>query len=78
MTSPLTKEQLEVELGRAYRCIQGMHNALRNGAEFAEFYHSPTLGAAKRYVYLSEMDGSQFFEGKPITELHEALSLGFT
>ena len=73
----MTNEELTIELQRAYRCIQGMHNALR--AVQADFpgngYHAPTIGAAKRFVFEGALDGSNFFEGKHISILHEALRL---
>lgn len=72
----MTNEELQTELGRAYRCIQGMHNALARGIHFsAEAYHSPTIGAAKRYVFEGALDGSDYFIGKPVEVLHAALAL---
>lgn len=69
-------DQLRTELGRAYRCIQGMHNALTRGISFnAEAYHSPTIGAAKRFVFEGALDGSEYFIGKPVDLLHKALAL---
>lgn len=69
-------DQLRIELGRAYRCIQGMHKALNdNPASFPEAYHAPTLGAAKRCVFEGALDGSEFFTGKPVEVLHAALRL---
>lgn len=68
--------QARTEQGRAYRCIQGMHNALARGISFsAEAYHAPTIGAAKRYVFEGAIDGSDFFVGKPVEVLHAALAL---
>ncbi len=72
---PNAEEQLKIELGRAYRCIQGMHNALTNGGQFAEIYHLLTIGAAKRFVFENDLSGSQYFEGKHVSVLHEALCL---
>ena len=71
----LTKEQLEVELQRAYRCIQGLHTSFLKGSSFSESYHALTLGAAKRFVYKGELDGSVYFEGKHVSVLHDALKL---
>lgn len=68
-------QHLRAELGRAYRCIQGMHHALQTGKEFAESYHAPTVGAAKRFVYEGQLDGSEYFIGKPVEVLHAALAL---
>lgn len=78
MTTPLTNDQLIIELQRAYRCIQGMHNALTRGIECNFGYHALTIGAAKRYVFEGELDGSTYFEGKQVSVLHDALKLGST
>jgi len=68
--------QARKEQERAYRCIQGMHNALALGISFsAEAYHAPTIGAAKRYVFEGALDGSDYFIGKPVDVLHAALAL---
>lgn len=68
--------QMRTELGRAYRCIQGMHSALhKNPASFPEGYHAPTIGAAKRFVFEDALDGSEYFIGKPVDLLHAALRL---
>lgn len=65
------------ELGRAYRCVQALHNALT--AMQADIpgggYHALTIGAAKRFVFEGAMDGSDYFVGKPVAVLHEALKL---
>lgn len=37
--SELTNEQLKEELGRAYRCIQGMHTSMTKGSVFPEGYY---------------------------------------
>lgn len=71
----LTKEQLEDELKRAYRCIQGLHKEKTKGSPFDETYHALALGAAKRSVFEGQLDGSVYFVGKHITVLHEALKL---
>ena len=73
----MTKEQLEIELGRAYRCIEGMQNAMRTlpPSSFPFAYHSLTIGAAKRFVYQGALDGSDYFINKPVDELHAALGL---
>lgn len=66
-----------VELGRAYRCIQSMHNAL-NAAQLdfpASGYHAPIIGAAKRFIFEGELDGSDYFIGKSVEVLHAALRL---
>ncbi len=68
--------QARAEQGRAYRCIQGMHHALTLGISFtAEAYHSPTIAAAKRFVFEGALDGSDYFTGKPFDVLHAALRL---
>lgn len=65
-----------MELGRAYRCVQGMHHALSEGAAFSsEAYHAPTIGAAKRFVFEGAIDGSEYFTGKHVSVLHAALAL---
>lgn len=74
----MTNEELTIELERAYRCIQGMHHAMRHvHADFpANGYHALTIGAAKRFVYEDHLDGSRYFEGKHVSVLYEALRLG--
>lgn len=73
----MTNEELTIELQRAYRCIQGMHNVLTKGQPMgvAEVYHSPTIAAAKRFVFEGVLDGSRYFEGKKVDVLHAALRL---
>jgi hypothetical protein len=66
----------KTELERAYRCIRGMYGAIANGLKFEGSplaYHSPTLGAAIRFVDEGALDGSEFFIGKHISALHDAL-----
>ena len=63
------------EQERAYRCIQGMHNALHKGTPFDEAYHSLTVGAAKRFIFEGALDGSDYFVGKKVEVLHAALAL---
>ena len=74
----MTEEQLKEELGRAYRCIVGLYNKIpqneKKGAMF--FYHSLTIAAAKRCVYKDQMDGAEYFVGKGVEELHNAMNLG--
>lgn len=74
----MTEEELKVELGRAYRCIQGMHNTMQAWeVNFpAMAYHSPTIAAAKRFVFEGALDGAEYFIGKPVSVMHEALALG--
>jgi len=72
----MTNQELTKELERAYRCIQGMHNAICTGGDFTgEGYYAMTIGAAKRFVFEGELDGSEYFIGKPVEVLHEALRL---
>lgn len=70
-------QQLRTELGRAYRCIQGMHNALTvMQAEMpGNGYHLPTVAAAKRFVFEDSLEGTDYFIGKPVEVLHGALAL---
>ena len=75
----MTETELKIELQRAYRCIQGMENAMAHsmpmGSSFPHAYHALTIGAAKRYVFDGALDGSQYFEGKQASVLHAALRL---
>lgn len=70
-------QQLRTELGRAYRCIKGMHNALTTlQAEMpGNGYHLPTVAAANRFVFEDSLDGTDYFIGKPVDVLHAALAL---
>lgn len=71
-----TVGRLTGDLQRAYRCIQGMHNAIAHGTSFpAEAYHAATIAAAKRFVWEDALDGAGYFTGKPVAVLHEALAL---
>ena len=70
--------RLQEELERAYRCICGFHTFARNGKlpdEGMLAYHSPVIGAARRFVIEEKLDGAKYFEGKPIAVLHAALKL---
>jgi hypothetical protein len=72
------REQLRVELGRAYRAIRGMYTAHVAGEKIPQStlaYHSPTIAAAIRFVDEGAMDGSEYFVGKPVDVLHAALKL---
>jgi len=65
------------ELERAYRAISGFYTAAQNGTvpdKTMLAYHSPTIAAACRFVKTGELDGSDYFIGKPVEVLHEALS----
>lgn len=77
----LTKEQLLIELERAYRCICGFYTNACRGQLMEErtmTYHSPTIGAAMRSVMLDKMDGAEWFIGKNSDELNAALRLAIT
>jgi hypothetical protein len=72
----LTKEQLEIELGRAYRAVRGFYHAIQNSTfptETMLAYHSPTIAAAMRFVNEGALDGADYFIGKHVSVLHEAL-----
>lgn len=67
---------LRTELERAYRCICGLHTAIRKGelpGGPVLGYHSPTIAAARRFVTEGELDGSEYFIGKHVDVLHAAL-----
>ena len=69
-------ERLRTELGRAYRALHAFAFADREGKrlnETAVMYHSPTIGAAARFVREGALDGSQYFIGKSADVLHAAL-----
>lgn len=69
---------LRRELERAYRCITGLHTAARDG-KLPEVdvlaYQSPVIGAARRFVIEGKLDGAEYFEGKHVSVLHDALKL---
>lgn len=68
---------LEKELGRAYRCIRGFWTATKKNEVLAHpalTYHSPTIGAARRFVAEGSLDGSEYFVGKNIDVLHQMLN----
>lgn len=69
-------ERLRTELGRAYRALNAYTNARDRGeplAEGAVAYHSLTEAAAKRFVRVGALDGSEYFIGKSVDVLHAAL-----
>lgn len=76
---PLTAQQLREELERAYRCICGFSTAHRKGElldDTAFAYHSPTIGAARRFIIGGNtLEGARYFEGKKIEVLRDALKL---
>ena len=70
--------RLTIELERAYRCIVGFHSARRGLLLLADTplaYHAPTIAAARRFVFEKSLEGSEYFIGKNVSELHRALSL---
>ena len=74
----MAEVDLRKELECAYRCICGFHTALRKGELLdltATAYHSPTIAAARRFVVEHELDGAEYFIGKQIDVLHNALKL---
>lgn len=76
MDNTVEIERLKIELGRAYRALHGFAHAHRKGERLndtAVGYHSPTIGAAARFVREQSLDGAEYFVGKPVAVLHEAL-----
>ena len=72
----MTKEELEAELQRAYRCISGFWTAYKNGTlptSTVISYHSLTIAAASRFIKENALDGSNYFEGKNTEVLQDAL-----
>lgn len=70
-------ERLTIELERAYRAIRGLYTAALKGGKPDQTmmaYHSPTIAAACRFVKTGSLEGAEYFVGKPIEVLHEALS----
>jgi len=69
-------ERLRTELGRAYRALHAFafaHRASKMLNGTAVMYHSPTIGAAARFVHEGALDGSEYFIGKSVDVLHAAL-----
>lgn len=73
MTDKERIEQLENELARAYRAVVGYNTGKLTDA--ARAYHALTVAAAKRFVFQDALDGTAYFEGKPVNVLHAALRL---
>lgn len=70
-------ERLKKELERAYRCIRGFWTAHEKGETLARTpvaYHCTTIGAACRFVSSGALDGAEYFVGKPVEVLHNALN----
>lgn len=73
----MTEEQLKLELERAYRALRGFWTAAQNGAlpdQTMLAYHAPSIAAACRFVETGDLDGSEYFVGKPVDVLHQALN----
>ncbi|RWI96404.1 MAG: hypothetical protein EOR22_06495 [Mesorhizobium sp.] len=69
-------EKLKLELERAYRAIRGFYTAYQNGVPADRSviaYHSPTIAAACRFVMTGSLYGSEYFIGKPVEVLREAM-----
>ncbi len=72
----LTNEELKDELRKAYRALRGIYGNVANGQSVnpaVVAYHSPTLGAAMRFVEEGALDGSKYFIGKPVEVLYKTL-----
>lgn len=70
------RNEARAELERAYRALHGFYHAHRQGKLLDKTtlaYHSPTIGAAARFIHEGSLDGSAYFEGKPVSVLHDAL-----
>lgn len=68
---------LKRELERAYRAISGLYTWHKEtGKPNAPLigYHSMTIAAARRFVKDGALDGSDYFEGKPVEVLQRALA----
>lgn len=69
-------ENLQKELGRAYRALHGFHAAYAKGERLSDAtvaYHSLTIAAAARFVNHGALDGADYFVGKNVSVLHDAL-----
>lgn len=69
-------ERLVKELSRAYRALHGFYNCNRHGERPTDgmlAYHGPTIGAAARFVREGSLEGADYFEGKQLDVLREAL-----
>lgn len=78
MTDAERIKHLETELGRAYRALHAFTLAADRGESLdkvATTYHSMSIGAARRFVYEEKLDGSEYFIGKPLEVLRDALML---
>ena len=69
--------RLTKELQRAYRAIRGFYTFASNGKlpdKTMLAYQAPTIGAACRFVSEGALDGADYFMGKPVDLLHNALN----
>ncbi len=67
-----------IELQRAYRALQAFYRAEIAGKPLPAVtiaYHSAPIAAALRFVDSGALDGAEYFEGKPVAVLHDALKL---
>lgn len=77
--TPMNRDELEIELGRAYRALRGIYGKIAKGQmpdETMLAYHGLTLAAAIRFVNEGALDGSQYFIGKPADVLRDTLRQG--
>ena len=81
--SDKSKDQLEIErlqdeLRRAYRAISGFYSKFRDNNLMTPVmlsYHSPTIGAARRYIKEGSLEGAAYFDGKSVDVLREAMGI---
>lgn len=68
--------RLEIELGRAYRALHGFYACYAKGERPNDAmlgYHSLTIAAAARFVNQGALDGAEYFIGKSVDVLHDAM-----
>lgn len=71
-----TRRDVERELERAYRAVYALYNEYTCSPQYdpTKYAHiCLTLGAAARFVLDGRLDGADYFVGKHIDVLHEAL-----
>lgn len=69
-------QKLRTELGRAYRALHGLYASYARGVQPSNTmvgYHSITIAAAARFVNEGSLDGTDYFIGKSVDILHDAL-----
>ena len=77
----LTDAEMKRALEQAYRAVRGFYAAVASGESPNDAmlaYHSPTIGAAIRFVDDGELDAPDYFVGKPVTVLQETLAKAYT